>query len=53
MQGLETILTAGEVLYVPSFWIHFIANLDINAQCNVRGAKARVGKDEVVACGFY
>jgi len=53
MQGLETILTAGEVLYVPSFWIHFIANLDVNAQCNVRGAKARVGKDEVVACGFY
>lgn len=53
MQGLETILTAGEVLYVPSFWIHFIANLDVNAQCNVRGAKARVGGDEVAACGFY
>jgi hypothetical protein len=53
MQGLETILTAGEVLYVPSFWIHFIANLGVNAQCNVRGAKARVGGGDVAACGFY
>ena len=52
MQGLEVILTPGEVLYVPSYWIHFISNLDVNAQCNVRNAAATVGLEAVEACGF-
>ena len=34
--GIETILKAGEVLYIPSHWFHYIIGLQKNIQCNVR-----------------
>ena len=49
MQGLEAIMTPGDVLYVPSFWMHFIQNLDVNAQCNARSNRAEIGS-EATAC---
>lgn len=30
----EVLLKAGEVLYVPTQWFHYISNIGINAQCN-------------------
>ena len=33
--GIETILKAGEVLYIPSHWFHYIIGLQKNIQCNV------------------
>lgn len=35
-QALETVLKAGEVLYIPSHWFHYIISLQKSAQCNVR-----------------
>ncbi|CAJ1919154.1 unnamed protein product [Cylindrotheca closterium] len=34
--SLETVLKAGEVLYIPSHWFHYISSLQKSAQCNVR-----------------
>eukprot|EP00980_Cylindrotheca_fusiformis_P025919 scaffold14886_cov108-Cylindrotheca_fusiformis.AAC.7 len=33
---VETVLKAGEVLFIPSHWFHYIIGLQKNAQCNVR-----------------
>ena len=35
-QAIETVLKAGEVLFIPSFWFHTIVALQQNIQCNVR-----------------
>ena len=35
-KAIETVLKAGEVLYIPSHWFHHIIGLQKNAQCNVR-----------------
>lgn len=34
--ALETVLRAGEALFVPSGWMHHIVSLTFNYQCNVR-----------------
>jgi len=34
--AIETVLKAGEVLYIPSFWFHYIVSLQKGAQCNTR-----------------
>jgi hypothetical protein len=34
--ALDTVLKAGEVLYIPSHWFHYITSLQKSAQCNVR-----------------
>jgi hypothetical protein len=34
-QAVETVLKAGEVMYLPSHWFHYIASLQRSAQCNV------------------
>jgi hypothetical protein len=52
--AIDTVLKAGEVLYIPSHWFHYITSLQKSAQCNVRsgvdnegdavfGGKADVG----------
>jgi hypothetical protein len=32
----EVILREGEILYIPSFYLHFIVSLELNIQCNTR-----------------
>ena len=34
--GNEVILQPGDVLYVPTNWIHYIVSLNVNIQCNTR-----------------
>lgn len=34
--SVETVLKAGEVLYIPSFWFHYIVSVQKSAQCNAR-----------------
>ena len=34
--AFETVLKAGEVLYLPSHYFHYITSLQKSAQCNVR-----------------
>ena len=34
--AIDTVVKAGEVLYIPSHWFHYITSLQKSAQCNVR-----------------
>ena len=35
-EATEIILQAGELLYLPSYWFHYIVSLERNVQCNSR-----------------
>ncbi|ETI47771.1 hypothetical protein L915_07880 [Phytophthora nicotianae] len=50
----EVALTAGEVLYLPSYWYHHIVSLDTSIQCNIRsGFSIRDDiKQFLTGCGF-
>ncbi|KAH7462457.1 hypothetical protein KRP22_004878 [Phytophthora ramorum] len=50
----EVALTAGEVLYLPSYWYHHIVSLDTSIQCNLRsGFTIRDDtKQFITECGF-
>lgn len=53
---LSTVLKAGEVLYVPSHWFHYIVSLQKSAQCNTRsgvneeGSEWFGGEEDVQEC---
>jgi len=36
VDAIDTIVRAGEVLYVPSYWMHYIVSLEMSIQCNSR-----------------
>ena len=36
VQAIDTIVRTGEVLYIPSFWFHYIVSLRYSVQCNTR-----------------
>lgn len=40
-RGFEVILEEGDVLYLPSFWMHYIVGLGQNIQCNTRSGMMR------------
>lgn len=48
--GNEVVLQAGQVLYLPSNWFHYIISLDLNVQCNTRSGASR--NDHLHSCGF-
>jgi len=54
---IDTVLKAGEVLYIPSHWFHYITSLQKSAQCNVRsgideaGTKMYGNATDVYECG--
>ena len=56
-KAIETVLKAGEVLYIPSHWFHYIVSLQKSAQCNVRsgvddqGSPSFGGTMDVKTCG--
>lgn len=48
----EVILTPGSVLYLPTYWFHFIQSLNINFQCNSRSGFTRTYSRPIKKCGF-
>jgi len=44
--ALETVVKAGEVLFLPSFWFHYIVSLQKSAQCNVRSGIDKQGRPD-------
>lgn len=44
--AIDTILKAGEVLYIPSHWFHYITSLQKSAQCNTRSGVDKEGTEE-------
>lgn len=45
-KAVETVLKAGEILYIPSHWFHYITSLQKSAQCNVRSGREFNGSPE-------
>ena len=35
----KVVLAMGEVLYIPSYWFHYIVSQDASIQCNARSGK--------------
>ena len=50
--AIDTIIHAGEVLYIPSYWFHYIVSLEYSAQCNSRHGSPpdRFGKYDIDEC---
>jgi len=44
--ALETIVRAGEILFIPSHWFHYITSLQKSAQCNTRSGVELDGTEE-------
>lgn len=50
--GLDVVIEAGDVLYVPAFWFHYIVSLTKNIQCNTRSGTPPDDVDHIRNCGF-
>ena len=50
--GNEVVLQAGDALYLPTQWFHFIVSLDLNWQCNARSGITKHYEDHILQCGF-
>jgi hypothetical protein len=48
----EVILQPGDVLFVPTVWIHYIVSLNVNIQCNTRSGIYHGYDADVRDCGF-
>jgi hypothetical protein len=49
-ESIETIVNAGEVLYIPSYWFHYVISLEYNIQCNSRSGASEVSADVIKSC---
>ena len=48
----EVIMQAGDVLYLPTNWFHYIISLDLNFQCNTRSGIGPEYMPPMRSCGF-
>jgi len=51
-ESTELVLQAGQVLYLPTNWFHFIVSLGLNFQCNTRSGIETELFEHVKKCGF-
>ena len=51
-RGNEVVLTAGQVLYLPTEWFHYIVSLELNFQCNTRSGMTKHYRQYIKQCGF-
>jgi hypothetical protein len=51
-QGNEVVLQAGDVLYLPTNWFHYIVSLSTNFQCNTRSGITHEYMPPIKECGF-
>lgn len=53
--AIDTVVHEGEVLYIPSYWFHYVVSLDYTIQCNARSGvpKSLAGKKEIDKCFGY
>ena len=52
VNAIDTIVRRGEVLYIPSYWFHYIVSLNYSVQCNSRSGSPpnREGQDHIEEC---
>jgi ribosomal protein L16 Arg81 hydroxylase len=46
----ELVLSSGEILYIPSFWFHYIVSQDASIQCNARSGSSSKGSEGISKC---
>jgi hypothetical protein len=51
-RATEVVLSMGEIMYLPSFWFHYIVSQDASIQCNCRSGESEQGKPAIEKCGF-
>jgi Cupin-like domain len=51
-QGSELVVSAGQVLWLPSLYFHTIVSLDTTIQCNTRSGDPPSAAETFRACGF-
>lgn len=51
-RATEVVLRPGEMLYVPSYWFHYIISQDASIQCNCRSGESPKGRKAVTDCGY-
>lgn len=51
-KGNEVVLQAGDVLYLPTNWFHYIISLSLNFQCNTRSGIGLEYMEPIHHCGF-
>jgi hypothetical protein len=47
----EVVLQAGDALYLPTFWFHYIVSLNVNYQCNARSGTTFEHVQVMRSCG--
>ena len=52
IQAHEVILQPGDILYIPTNWIHYIVSLNVNIQCNTRSGTTKTYDADLHDCGF-
>jgi oxalate decarboxylase/phosphoglucose isomerase-like protein (cupin superfamily) len=52
VDAIDTIVHVGEVIYIPSFWFHYIVSLEYSIQCNSRSGfpSGRKGQNYITEC---
>lgn len=48
----EVVLQAGDSLFLPALWFHFIVSLSSNVQCNTRSGMDSKHDADIDACGY-
>ena len=48
----EIVMQAGDVLYLPTNWFHYIISLELNFQCNTRSGISDDYMEAIEECGF-
>ena len=46
VQGIDTVVRMGEVLYIPSYWLHYIISTRYSIQCNSRSGAPPSGRGQ-------
>jgi hypothetical protein len=52
MRVLQVVIEAGDVLFLPALWFHYIVSLDVNIQCNTRSGTPITYATDIQKCGF-
>lgn len=51
-KGNEVVMEAGDVMYLPTNWFHYIISLSLNFQCNSRSGIGKEYMAPIHHCGF-
>mmetsp|Transcript_25402 Transcript_25402/g.30112 ORF Transcript_25402/g.30112 Transcript_25402/m.30112 type:complete len:452 (-) Transcript_25402:102-1457(-) len=52
LQVNEVLLSAGDFMYLPTHWFHYIISVGLNYQCNTRSGRDDTYVKDVSKCGF-